>query len=208
MIFLILGQVAEKAFVKLQDQYVRAKKELKKNSRSFFLSWFDNSAIPRPTRSNFGDISDEEATDIKNNLNFTQSDGESDKDLSPHSVAVTSTKIKSSRLKKKETAEHKQSKRVREGKISQEKIEDEELEILRSLSQEVKPKLTSRDNFTIFGEYIASKLRKLGGTLTDDEMDSIELEITSVIEKAKKLSQRKQSHYSNFPFWHSPGGLQ
>ena len=83
MIFLILGQVAEKAFVKLQDQYVRAKKELKKNSRSFFLSWFDNSAIPRPTRSNFGDISDEEATDIKNNLNFTQSDGESDKDLSP-----------------------------------------------------------------------------------------------------------------------------
>ena len=47
-------------------------------------------------------------------------------------------------------------------------IEDEELEILRSLSQEVKPKLTSRDNFTILGEYIESKLRKLGGTLTDD----------------------------------------
>ena len=181
MIFLILGQVAEKAFVKLQDRYVRAKKELKKNSRSCassasasvdklkeilrslkFLACFNNSAKPRPTRSNVGDLSDEdneEATDAKNNLNFTQSDGESDKDLSPHSVAVTSTKIKSSTLKKKETAEHKQNKRVREGKISQEKIEDEELEILRSLSQEVKPKLTSRDNFTIFGEYFASKLR-------------------------------------------------
>ena len=38
-------------------------------------------------------------------------------------------------------------------------------------------------------------------------MDSIEFEITGVIEKAKKLSQRKQSNYSNFPFWHSPGGL-
>ena len=78
-------------------------------------------------------------------------------------------------------------------------IEDEELEILRSLSQEVKPKLTSRDNFTILGEYIESKLRKLGGTLTDDWMDSAEFETTSVIEKARKFSQRKQSHYFNFP---------
>ena len=84
-------------------------------------------------------------------------------------------------------------------------MEDEELEILRSFSKEVKSKLTSRNNFTIFGEYIASKLRKLGGTLTDDEMDSAEFEITSVIEKASKFSQRKQSYYSNFPFLHSVG---
>ena len=44
----------------------------------------------------------------------------------------------------------------------QQNIEDEELEVLRSLSQEVKRKLTSRDNFTIFGEYIASNFTNLG----------------------------------------------
>ena len=176
-----------------------------------FLAWLDNCAKPRSTRSNVGDVSDEdneEITDFEKNLNFSQSDGESDKDLSPQSVAVTSTKIKSLSLKKKQKAEHKQNKRVKGRKTHQENIEDEELEILRSLSQEVKPKLTSRDNFTIFGEYIASKLHKLGGTLTVDEMGSSEFEITSVIEKARKFSQRKQSHYFNFQFVHSAGVTQ
>ena len=79
------------------------------------------------------------------------------------------------------------------------------LKCLNSLSREVKPELTSRDNCTIFGEYIALKLSKIGETLTDDEMDSVDFEITSVIEKAKKFSQRKQSHYSNFLFLHSTG---
>ena len=62
------------------------------------LALLDNYAKPRSTRSNVGDVSDEdneEITDVQNNLNFSQSDGESDKDLSPQSVAVTSTKIKS-----------------------------------------------------------------------------------------------------------------
>ena len=77
------------------------------------------------------------------------------------------------------------------------------LRSLKSLSQKLKPKLTSRDNFTIFGEYIASKLCKLGATATGDEMDSVEFEITSVIEKTRKFSQGKQSHYSNFSFLHS-----
>ena len=36
-------------------------------------------------------------------------------------------------------------------------------------------------------------------------MDSIEFEITSVIEKARKFFQRKQNDYSNFPFLHSAG---
>ena len=45
----------------------------------------------------------------------------------------------------------------------------------------------------------------MGGTLTDDEMDSAEFEITGVIEKATKFSERKQNHYSNSPFLHSAG---
>ena len=62
------------------------------------MARLDNYAKPRSTRSNVGDVSDEdneEITDVQNNLNFSQSDGESYKDLSPQSVAVTSTKIKS-----------------------------------------------------------------------------------------------------------------
>ena len=62
-----------------------------------------------------------------------------------------------------------------------------DLSNLKSLSQEVKSKSTLRGNFTIFGEYITAKLRKLGETLTDDEMDSIEFEVATVIEKARKL---------------------
>ena len=104
--FFILGEDAEKAFVKLRDRYVRAKRELKKKLRSGassasvdklkerlrslkFLAWFDNYAKPRSTKSNVVDVSDEyneETTDVENNLNFTQSGGESDKDLSPQSV--------------------------------------------------------------------------------------------------------------------------
>ena len=121
MIFLILGEDAEKAFTKLRDRYVRAKTELKKKSRSGassasvdkfkerlgslkFLAWLGNYAQPRSARSNVGNVSDEdneEIADVENNLNFTQSDGESDKDFSPQNAAVASTKIKSSTLKKK-----------------------------------------------------------------------------------------------------------
>ena len=69
-----------------------------------YLAWLDNYSKPKSARSNIGDISDEgneEITDVENNLNFTQSDGRSHKDLLPHSVAVTSPKIKSSALQKK-----------------------------------------------------------------------------------------------------------
>ena len=34
-------------------------------------------------------------------------------------------------------------------------------------------------------------------------MDSVEFETNCVTEKARKFFQRKQGHYSNFPFLHS-----
>ena len=142
MIFLILGEDAEKAFVKLRDQCVRAKRELKKSRDRVlhlrllikeilgslkFLGWLDSYAKPRLARSNVGDKSDEdneEITYVKNNLNFTQSDGESDKDLSPQSVTVTSTKIKSSTLR-----EEKISKRSKKPSTSRIKELEEEKRI-------------------------------------------------------------------------------
>ena len=55
------------------------------------LTWSDNFVKPRSARSSIIDMSDEdkeEISDVKNNLNFTESDGESDKDLLVQSVAT------------------------------------------------------------------------------------------------------------------------
>ena len=133
MIVLILGEDAEKAFVKLRDRYVRAKIELKKKSGSGtssvsvdkwkewlgslnILAWLDNYGKPRSAKSIVGDMSDEDDEEITD-AELVQSDGESDKDLSPQSVAVTSTKNNPSTLQNKQKVEHKQNKRVRGGKM-------------------------------------------------------------------------------------------
>ena len=52
-----------------------------------------------------------------------------------------------------------------------------------------------------------SKLCKIEGTLINDEMDFAEFELLAS-EEARKFSQRKQSHYSDFPFLHSTGVSQ
>ena len=130
MIFLILED-AEKTFPKLRDRFVRAKREVKKKFRSDtssasvdklnetleslrYLAWLDNYAKPRSARSDTRDMSSEDNEKTiygEINLNFTQSDGKSVKDLSSQSVAVTSTRIKSATLQKKQKVERKQSKR-------------------------------------------------------------------------------------------------
>ena len=62
------------------------------------LAWLCNYPKPRSDRSNDGDTDDDhgEITDVENDVNINQSSGESDKDFSHQSVAVTSRKIKSS----------------------------------------------------------------------------------------------------------------
>ena len=135
MIFLILEDV-EKTFPKLRGRFVRAKREVERKLRSDtssasvdklnetleslrYLAWLDNYARPRSARPNTGDMpgeDNEKTIYVEINLNFTQSDGKSDKDLSSQSVAVTSTRIKSATLQKKQKVERKQNKRVRRGK--------------------------------------------------------------------------------------------
>ena len=97
MIFLILEEDVEKPFLKLWDRYFRAKRKLKKKSRSgtlsesvdkikerpeslTYLTWFNKFVKPRSARSSIVDMSDEdkeEISDVKTNSNFTQSDEES-----------------------------------------------------------------------------------------------------------------------------------
>ena len=80
------------------------------------MAWLDNYAKPRSAKSIVGDMSDEDDEEITD-AELVQSDGESDKDLSPQSVAVTSTKNNSSTLQNKQKVERKQNQRVRGGKM-------------------------------------------------------------------------------------------
>ena len=130
MIFLILEDV-EKTFPKLRGRFVRAKREVERKLRSDtssasvdklnetleslrYLAWLDNYAKPRSARSDTRDMSSEDNEKTiygEINLNFTQSDGKSVKDLSSQSVAVTSARIKSATLQQKQKGERKQSNR-------------------------------------------------------------------------------------------------
>ena len=91
------------------------------------LAWLRNYPKQRSDRSNDGDTHDdhEEITDVENdNVNITQSNGESDKDLSHQSVAVTSRKIKSSTHQMEQKTERKRNESGRGAKTYQENIED------------------------------------------------------------------------------------
>ena len=92
-------------------------------------------------------------------------------------------------------------------KANDEQKDKEELQILKSLNHKIKPESTSKDNFAIFEDCVTSKLCKIGDTLTKDETDSVEFEITSVTEKARK-SRNKQNQFSNYSFLYSTAVLQ
>ena len=140
---MILGEDAGKTFLRFRDRNVRVKRELKKKSGSGtatssidklkekleslkVLAWLCNYPKPRSDRSNDGDTDDDhgEITDVENDVNITQSSGESDKDFSHQSVAVTSRKIKSSTHQMKQKTERKRNESGRRTKTYQENIED------------------------------------------------------------------------------------
>ena len=114
-------------------------------------------------------------------------------------------------MENEENRQH--SKRVKKKSITRgrkandEQKDKEELQILKSLNHKIKPESTSKDNFTIFEDCVTSKLCKIGDTLTKDETDSVEFEITSVTEKARK-SRNKRNQFSNYSFLYSTAVLQ
>lgn len=114
-------------------------------------------------------------------------------------------------MENEENRQH--SKRVKKKSITRgrkandEQKDKEELQILKSLDHKIKPESTSKDNFAIFEDCITSKLCKIGDTLTEDETDSVEFEIFSVTEKARK-SRNKQNQFSNYSFLCSTAVLQ
>ena len=72
----------------------------------------------------------------------------------------------------------------------------EELSILQSISNASQTS-AKRDSYNIFGDYIASKLRKLSTIVDEDTMENIEYEIMHVLdENRRKFKSEQQSRVS------------
>lgn len=214
--------MAEKAFLKIRDRYVRAKRELKKKSTSGtssaavcklkekldslkYLAWLDIYAKPRASKSNLDDVmSDEESIgesiDDLVRENFT--DAMSDEEMSPPITTGGNVKEKTPLKRSIDKKDIKQQKKPKKNKTSssetQESIDDEELNILRSVRQSMEnsKKTESKnqeDKFKIFGDYVASKLRRLSTVLDEDQLEAVEFEITTVFEKARRGRQHQKS---------------
>ena len=79
-------------------------------------------------------------------------------------------------------------KRNSEKKSYEKYIENKELKMLRCFSQpQNEPtQFVEKDEYTLFGEYVSSKIRKLSSLLDMDQMNSLEFQITSCIQNARK----------------------
>ena len=79
-------------------------------------------------------------------------------------------------------------KRNSEKKSYEKYIGNEELKMLRYFSQpQNEPtQFVEKDEYTLFDEYVSSKMRKLSSLLDMDQMNSLEFQITSCIQNARK----------------------
>ena len=76
-------------------------------------------------------------------------------------------------------------------------VEQEEMAVLRKISNAIPPdnknaqQEKAKDDFDLFGEYVATKMRKHSHKLEEDDMEMIEYEITTTLmKKFKKQSNR------------------
>ena len=63
-------------------------------------------------------------------------------------------------------------------------IEKEEMNVLRSVVAATQEP-AKRDDFDLFGEYVATKMRKLSQKLDEDAIEIIEYEITTILMKPR-----------------------
>lgn len=200
----VAGDEAEKAFTRLRDKYARAKKLAREGNKSgssaratkkareklenlAFMQWLDNYIKPRKSKNNdeiLSEVSEDEddiddsVSPIHSAVQDAQSD-ESDSELQTPSssrLAVSKkNKMISSQSKKRERSE-------RATKPS--KIEQEEMAVLRSVVAAAEVD-NHRDDFDVFGELVARKMRKLSRVIDEDAMEIVEHSINMVLMNAK-----------------------
>ena len=88
-------------------------------------------------------------------------------------------------------------KKTRKKKNKMTTVEREEMAVLRNISNAIPAdnknaqQEKAKDDFDLFGEYVATKMRKLSHKLEEDDMEMIEYEITTTLmKKFKKQSNR------------------
>jgi len=234
------GNSAEKEFIKLREKYSRYKREFMKKQNPgeslnkfrkaqkrveelSFLSWLDDYIQPRKSKTNIRNTK----TEIQeyDTYNHQSDDGmiegslmtdEEDLDNS-HLTDATSYNSKvvyrettNDTLKESFSLKLKDTKECSTKKDTEIHDENEEKEDkIRGVSEAFRT-VSKRDSHDIFGEYIASKMRKLSSIVDNDTMENMEFEITSVIaenyKKFKSHSLPASSYYytSTTPTYFSP----
>ena len=88
-------------------------------------------------------------------------------------------------------------KKTRKKKNKMTTVEQEEMAVLRKISNAIPPdnknaqQEKAKDDFDLFGEYVATKMRELSHKLEEDNMEMIEYKIkTTLMKKFKKQSNR------------------
>ena len=88
---------------------------------------------------------------------------------------------------KPNNAKEKEKKKLKRTEKSnrQESIETEEMNILRSVRSACRV-AEQKDAFDVFGNYIATKMRRLSSSVDQETIEIIEHEITNVIEENRR----------------------
>ena len=155
-----------------------------------FMLWLEEFIKPGKAKNNFeaevensystesdSDFA-EESLDLQlpsGNLDL-QLPSDNEKDLSDEEKTVTA-KRENSRPKPKRQMQGKR-------KISKSTVdvETEEMNVLRTIAASANQ---TNDEYDVFGQYVASRLRKLSEVLTEEAMEFVEFNITSVLLKAR-----------------------
>lgn len=180
---MFLAEEAEKEFTKLRDKYVRARKALQtqscysqtESSSSFkavsraqekyahlqYLNWLDEYIKPRKPRieQNESDLDDINSIDVS-----IEYESEDDVKFQIPGTMKNEMKRKALPLPRQSGSD----------------VEKIEMTMQHSVSE-----INKRDNFDLFGEYVATKMRKLNRILNEDDMESVEHEITTVLLNAR-----------------------
>ena len=210
------GAEAEKEFIKWRKKQSRYKRDLKKKEvsgassaavqktkkkreRLNYLSWLDKYTQPRKSKKNIegelavsqiasqvkengGEFSDDQTDDsYQSTEDISQVNAHADRNEFEPSFLIESTP-KPNNAKEKE----KKNLKLTEKGNHQESIETEEMNILQSIGNAYRV-AEQKDAYDVFGNYIATKMRRLTSSVDQETIEIMEHEIANAIEENRKM---------------------
>ena len=101
---------------------------------------------------------------------------DNEKDLSDEEKTVTAKRENS---RPKPTRQMQGKRKISKSTVD---VETEEINVLRTIAASANQ---TNDEYDVFGQYVASRLRKLSEVLTEEAIEFVEFNITSVLLKAR-----------------------